>query len=313
MGMPFKKRPPFLTFSHQNVHHKRTSYKKHLAVFTLDMVGASPDEKALGLIAGAGILPQHVAHSYEEGPVCVAAFHGQTQSLWLKQRCHQWFYIGQVGRVLEFFKKNHVRNIVMAGHFTRPSLRSIQPDLDGMKLISRIGLRWGGDDFVMTQIKKLLQEDHGFIVKSPQDIAPHALVSIQGALGTHVPNDQAFQDIRQGRKALAITSSLDFGQGIVLQNGMILGIEAAEGTNRCIERCGQLALDEGPAPIYIKRAKVNQSSDIDLPFIGTKTIECLARAGFQGIGIQSDKTLLLDSKNVVRFANQNGLFLWAEP
>lgn len=281
-------------------------------MFTLDMKGMPLDGKPLGLIAGAGSFPQYIAHAYEAGPVYIAAFHGQTKSTWPNRHHHQWFHMGQVGKVLQYFKRNHVDILSMAGNFTRPSLRSIQPDLDGIRLISRIGLRWDGDDFVMKKIIRFLQEDHGFIVKAPQDIAPHIVIRSTGALGTHVPDENAKRDIQHGHKALAITSELDFGQGIALQNGAILGIEASEGTDQCIARCGQLALDEGPRPVYVKRPKTRQSSDIDLPFIGAKTIMCLAHAGFQGIAIQKDKTLAIDIQNVIHYANQNGLFIWSD-
>lgn len=269
------------------------------------------NSETLGIIAGGGHFPEHLAHFYDRGPVCVAGFYGQTDTQWIKQFTHQMFQIGQVGSLIRFFKSHQVSTVVMAGHFKRPSFKELRPDTEGLKLMAKIGMRWNGDDFIMTTIKTFLQNTHGFCVVSPQSIAPHILLTRTGALGHVVPDTMAMQDIHQGVANLATLSALDCGQGIALQNGVILGIEAAEGTDQCIKRCGHLAAPNGPAPIYIKRAKIQQSCDVDLPFVGMPTLRNLVHAGYQGLAIHCHKTVLLDLRSMIDYANTHQFFIWS--
>ena len=154
-------------------------------------------------------------------------------------------------------------------------------------------------------------KDEGFCIKSPQDILPHWMAK-EGPLGDVRPDEEALQVLKQGFLHLDHLSSLDCGQGIAMQQGWILGIEAAEGTDACIRRCGAMQWPTGPRALYIKGAKKGQSEALDLPTIGPNTLTNLEEAHFQGIAFEAEKTLLLHPKKLADQANKAGIFLWGE-
>lgn len=265
----------------------------------------------LAVIAGYGGLPITLLAAHDPRPVFILAYHGHTDPRVVEGRDHIWLYLGQVGKALQAMQERKIKRIVMAGGIRRPSLRHLLPDREGRKLLKRLGTRWRGDNKILSVIEEYLEEK-GFHLLSVQDIAPHLLPSA-GPLGKHTPSSESLADIRTGASLLDHLSPFDVGQGLAIQNGLILAIEAAEGTDACILRTSPLANPQEPPPVYVKRAKINQTEKIDLPVIGLKTMENLIKAGFQGLSFQAKKTLITDLDKVIQLADQNGLFLWGEP
>ena len=267
-----------------------------------------PSDSPLGVIAGRGKMPLLVIQGCDPRPVFVLAYHGITDPQWVAARLdHEWFYLGEVARALAVLRERGIQDLVMVGHFPRPSLRHLSKmDHLGLSLLAKLGLRWPGDNHVLHLLQNFCEEE-GFLLRSPQEILPTLLAS-HGALGAHSPSREAFRDIALGEKVLDHLSSLDMGQGVAIQDGLILGVEAAEGTDLCIARCGALAL-WGPA-VYVKRAKIGQSEKLDLPALGPKTLYALVEAKFQGIAFQAEKTLILFPQKVQEYADAHNLFLW---
>jgi DUF1009 family protein len=266
---------------------------------------------SLAVIAGYGGLPMALLDAYDPHPVFILAYHGHTDPRIVEGRDHIWLYLGQIGKALKAVRERNITRIVMAGGIRRPSLRHLLPDREGRKLLKRLGTRWRGDNKILSVIEEFLDEE-GFSLLSVQEVAPH-LLPLEGPLGKHTPSSEVLTDIRTGTSLLDHLSPCDIGQGLAIQNGLVLAIEAAEGTDACILRTPPLANPQEYPPIYIKRAKVNQTEKIDLPVIGLKTIENLAQAGFQGLVFQAKKTLITDLHKVIELANQKGIFLWGEP
>ena len=133
----------------------------------------------------------------------------------------------------------------------------------------------------------------------------------EGALGKITPDMQAMATIDKGYLMLKALSPLDFGQGLAMQNGLILGVEAAEGTDECIRRCGPLQREGEGLPVYIKCAKEGQDERLDLPVIGPKTVDTLISSRFQGIAFQANKTLVLFPEEMRKKADEAGIFLWS--
>jgi DUF1009 family protein len=260
------------------------------------------------MIAGSGHMPKLIARACAPRPLYVIAYHGYTDPNFVKDYPHVWLHLGQVGQAISWLREQKIQEIVMVGKCARPSLRHLLPDSHGLRLLSKIGLRWPGDNHLLTLVQEFLHEE-GFVITSPQEMM-QTLIAPLGSLGAHTPSQEGMSDIEVGRHALSVMSCLDFGQGLAVQNGLILGVEAAEGTNECIMRCGQLAHRDGPHPIYIKRAKVGQNEKLDLPVIGPETLDCLVKAGFQGIAYEAERTLLLSLKELEKKADQEHLFLW---
>ena len=253
-------------------------------------------------------MPKLIAQACAPRPLFVIAYHGYADPEFIKDHAHVWLHLGQVGQAMKCLRERNIREIVMVGKCERPSLRHLLPDGQGVRLLSKIGLRWPGDNHLLTLIQDFLYEE-GFVLKSPQEIL-QTLIAPLGPLGVCTPSDDSLRDIDVGRRALSAMSSLDFGQGLAIQNGLILGVEAAEGTDLCILRSGELAHPDGPKPLYVKRAKVGQNEKLDLPVIGPSTLDHLIKAGFQGIAYEAERTLLLSIKELANKADQNDVFLW---
>jgi DUF1009 family protein len=266
-------------------------------------------QQPIALILGRGNFCFLLKKTLEEQgrPFFVLAYQGITDPE-LTQGCdHAWISLGHVGRGLDILRSYGVKEISMAGTWQRPAWSDLMPDTMGLKLLTRLGMSWSGDDRILKVVQAFLAEQ-GFDIVSPQSILP-SLVTQPGSLGTLNPCLEALQDIDKGAAYLTHLSCLDFGQGLALQKGLVLAVEAAEGTDQCILRTGPLKRT-GPGPVYVKMAKQDQSYDLDLPVIGPGTIRSLVQAGFQGLAFQSHSVLVAFGQEMAEMADKQGIFLW---
>ena len=127
-------------------------------------------------------------------------------------------------------------------------------------------------------------------------------------LGATSPDAVASRDIARGIEVLDAVSAADVGQAVVVQDGIVLGVEAAEGTDALLSRCGRLKR-EGPGGVLVKKRKTGQETRVDLPTIGPETIRGAAAAGLRGVAIEADGVLILDRDETVRLAEEAGLFV----
>jgi len=262
----------------------------------------------LGLIAGKGDLPRLLVEECKaQGrPIYILALEGQTEDSLIQNENHLWSRIGEVNKALKYFRQNNVKEVIMAGGIQRPSLRDIRPDLRGALWLAKIGTKALGDDNILKVIISLI-ESEGLKIVGAHEIIQNAL-TLEGILGKFQPDKQATSDINHGINILKTMSDLDIGQAIVVQQGLVLGIEAIEGTDALIERAGSLKRN-GEGPVLIKIAKVSQENRVDLPTIGPETIKNLHRAGIQGIAIEAGRSLFLHQSETIRLADDYGIFI----
>jgi DUF1009 family protein len=152
-------------------------------------------------------------------------------------------------------------------------------------------------------------ESEGIRLIAAEEIAKDLIVP-HGALTELEPSKEGWLDIKKGVKILKDVGRHDIGQSLVIQGGLILGIEAAEGTDSMIERCGLIRQKDGNKPILIKAVKPQQDRRVDLPCIGSKTIQNLHMHGFSGIAVEAGITLLLEGQQTINEANARGLFIY---
>ncbi len=127
--------------------------------------------------------------------------------------------------------------------------------------------------------------------------------------GAHRPDDASAQaDIAHGVRVARALGALDVGQAAVVQQGIVLGVEASEGTDALLARCGPLRR-EGRGGVLVKIAKPGQDRRADLPTIGARTVAAAAAVGLSGIAIEAGSTLLMDRAAVVAAADAAGLFV----
>lgn len=262
----------------------------------------------LGLIAGRGELPKALAQAaFEQGrPLYIIGFEGQTDDDLMRDTAHIWLKMGEVGKALTYFKTNGVQDIVMAGHMTRPSLTQLKPDWEGAKWLAKLGTKALGDDNLLKSIIQMVEAE-GLRVVGADDILS-SLLAPEGILTRAHPDEQASLDMQRGHEVLKHLSEADVGQAVVIQQGLVLGVEAIEGTDALIERCGELQR-QGVKGVLVKQSKWQQERRVDLPTVGPKTIENLIKAGLRGLAIEAGHTLVLEKQKMIDMADAGGLFI----
>lgn len=262
----------------------------------------------LALLAGEGQLPKQIVEvCRKQGrPFCIVAFRGQTDPDLVENHQHYWTHLGAVGDVIRELQERGVTEVVMAGHMRRPTFSEIHLDKVGLKLLRKLGFKAFGDDGLLSGIAAFL-EDQGFRVLSAADIIQELLCP-QGVLGSCHPTDENLQDIHRGVEVLKAMSQVDVGQAVVVQQGLVLGVEAIEGTERLLKRCQELRR-AGAGGVLVKMAKQGQSLKVDLPTIGLKTLQQAHQAGLAGLALQAGATQILNYTSVVAEANTLGLFI----
>jgi DUF1009 family protein len=264
--------------------------------------------KVIGLIAGQGDLPlQIIERCQAQGDQIVAiAFENQTPPETVRLVPHIWLKLGAVDALLTYLRSQKVTHIVMAGGIKRPSLSELSLDWTGTKLLAKVGLMSLGDDGVLTAIIKYLEEQ-GFTVVGADELLDDLLIS-QKCLTTVHPSEAEINDIQIARQALSKLGEADIGQALVIQQGLILGVEAIEGTENLINRVQSYRREDGK-PILVKMAKPQQNLKADLPTIGLQTVEQCIKNKFAGIAVEAGKTQILKRDEAVDLANKEKIFI----
>ena len=195
---------------------------------------------------------------------------------------------------------------ILIGTIRRPSLADLMPDLRTSAFFARIGLKSLGDDGILRALVKEIESENIRVV-GIQDVLPDLLVK-EGILTKHKPDKQALADIKRGSEVAMELGRLDVGQSVIVQQGLVLGVEGIEGTDKLIERCGTYQR-KGSGAILIKLRKPQQDMRIDLPTIGTATIENLHQNGMRGIAVHAGNALIVDEENVIKLADKYGMFI----
>jgi DUF1009 family protein len=264
----------------------------------------------LGILAGGGTLPRRVAEAAaaQGRPVFIVAFAGQFDPATVEGFPHIALRIGEAGRIIAEMRKAGVVDLVMAGGVRRPSISELGLDWRGVQLFARIGARALGDDGLLAAIGHELERE-GFRLVGASEILAGGVVSV-GLIGHHQPDEQARADIAHGFHVARALGAVDIGQAAVVQQGLVLGVEAIEGTDALLRRVGPLKRD-GLGGVLVKVAKPQQDRRIDLPTIGPATVRLAAEAGLRGIAVEAGATILLDQPEAVAAADMAGLFLIA--
>jgi len=263
----------------------------------------------LGIIAGGGPLPGQVAEAALAAgrKVFITALEGFAEPSVVAPYEHQFFRLGAVGAIRAALRARDCRDLVMIGPVKRPSLLALRPDAEGAKLVAKIGrAAFAGDDGLLAAIIRTLGED-GFRVLGAHDILADVL-GPAGLLTQTAPDAAAMADVQRGLAVLATLGAADIGQACVVQQGIVLAVEAVEGTDAMLSRVAGLARP-GPGGVLIKCAKPGQDRRADLPTLGVATITNAATAGLRGIAFEAGSTILADRAAMVAAADGAGLFL----
>lgn len=264
--------------------------------------------RRVALIAGGGDLPSRFLSACDNQgiDVFVIAFRGQTDASILKGRNHMVSRIGAAGTILETLRRHGLYDLVFIGGVRRPSLIEMRPDLRTTAFFLKLGFKAIGDDGLLTAMRRELEQE-GFRIHGMQAFMQDAL-TVTGSLGKIRPDKAAWNDIRFGAEVAGAMGSMDIGQSVIVQEGLVLGVEAIEGTDELIRRCAHY-MREGRKPVLIKRAKPQQDRDLDLPTIGPDTVMLCAQSGMAGIAIEAGASLVLDQQKTAELADRQKIFI----
>ncbi len=262
----------------------------------------------LAILAGAGTLPRRLREAVQASgrQVVVVAFEGQTDVETTAGVVHLWTRLGAAGRVLEWLRGQGVSDLVFAGPIHRPSWRELCPDWRATAFLAKTGVYALGDDGLLKAIGRGLEEE-GFRIVGIHDVLAD-LLTPPGHLAGPIPDDVACRDIERGTEVVRGVGRLDVGQAAVVQQGLVLGIEAIEGTDALIDRCAGLHRG-GPGGVLVKLSKPQQDHRLDLPTVGVTTIERAYAAGLRGVAVEAGRSLLVDAERSCEMAQRLGLFL----
>lgn len=263
----------------------------------------------LGILAGGGPLPGQVAQAAlaRGRSVLLLGFEGFADPAVLAPYPHVFVRLGAAGRIRELLHLHACRDLVIAGAVRRPSMLDIRPDAFGVQVLGRIGrAAFAGDDTILSAIVRVLNEE-GFVVRGVEEVLSEALAPA-GLLTRAEPDAAARADIERGIAVVKALGGVDVGQCAVVQQGIVLAVEAAEGTDQMLIRAATLARP-GPGGVLVKLVKPGQDRRADLPTLGPETVRLAAAAGLRGIAFEADGTLIIERDATAAAADAAGLFL----
>lgn len=260
--------------------------------------------KSIGIMAGSGQFPILVARGARRNGlrVVICGFHGNTDpALEAEADAFTLIHLGQLGKLIDFFRKNEVREACMAGAISKPKALDLKPDLRAAKLLFKLAGN-KGDDAILRAVADELQSE-GIRVVRPDSLAPD-LSSPVGVLGAVRPSEEIWQDIRFGWNVAKTLGSLDIGQCVVVRSGIVAAVEAIEGTDAAIARGATLG---GAGCTVVKVVKPGQDTRLDLPSIGEHTLRLLGEHRCSCLAFDAEGTLFFDRQSALSFADANGI------
>jgi DUF1009 family protein len=270
----------------------------------------------LAIVAGGGDLPRRVAEQARRtgrNPL-VVGLKGFAEASLLAEYNGPELSVGELGRLIQLMKKEGCEEMVFAGWLKRPDFGSLKLDLKGVQSLPKIlAAARKGDDALLRSVMDIFS-DAGFRIIGADDVLNDLLVG-PGPLGTVAPTAEHWPDIRRAAEVAQISGSLEIGQGAISCAGLILAVEAQEGTDRMLARIPDLIPEIRGAPearrgVLVKRPKPQQERRIDLPTIGVATVEGAAKAGLAGIAVEAGAALVVDREKVAAAANAAGIFIY---
>jgi len=258
----------------------------------------------IGIVAGGGDLPHALARSCIERGLAVFM-------VGLDGHCgpidpavpHIYAKVGKAGAIMRRLHEEDVADLVLIGSLKRPNWSELVPDFKTLKFIGQYGLSAGGDDDLLTKLRRFLAGE-GFTLHGVHRFMPE-LLAPAGVLGVVQPDTQQAVDIEAGFAASQDLGARDAGQAVVVLNGAIIAEEDERGTDALIKRCA----DHARGAVLVKSCKPQQDMDLDLPTVGLKTVKAAHAAGFSGVALHAGKSLLMDKADVIAFADAQGMFI----
>lgn len=266
------------------------------------------NQKRIGVIAGNGQFPRLFAQAAnkQDFQVYAVAYVNETDpALENVVESINWLYLGQVKRLIRYFKKNDVKEAVMLGGINKSRIfQNVRPDIKAISLVAR--MKNTHDDGILRAFADLLEKE-GVTVRPSTFLLPELLAE-EGVWTKRAPDAGEMADIELGRTVAIQIGNLDIGQCVVVGGGTVLAVEAIEGTDAAITRGG--GFGKGVA-VAVKVCKPIQDKRFDVPAIGIRTIQTMIDSGVTALAVEAKKTVVFDKEEMVELADRNGIAIIA--
>lgn len=257
---------------------------------------------AIGVIAGNGKFPLYFARgakAHQRRVVAVCHLHETDPTIEALVDTVAWVRVGELGKIIAVFQKAEVKEVVMAGGINRVKwFGGVKLDLRGAALLAK--LRSTKDDVIMRGIAAELESEG--IKVLPCTMYVEECTVKEGVLTKAKPSKEEYRDIEVGIAAIQAMSSQDIGQVVVVRQGVIVAVEAVEGTDATILRGGLLG---GKGGVVVKFSKTTQDMRFDVPTVGIKTVESIIAAKAKVLALEAGRCLIMEQEEVVRLANRH--------
>jgi DUF1009 family protein len=271
--------------------------------------------KPLGIVAGGGSVPLHVADAAARAGRSVFILGiGDEADEGITAYPHAFLQWGQIGRMQKIFNQHDIEDLVLVGNIrVRPDYRKLKLDMGAVRVVPKvISLLANGDSNLLSGVISLLG-DLGFKVVGAHEIAPDLVVG-EGLMGRNAPDKAALRDIERAMQAARAIGLIDAGQAAVAVNGRVVALEAAEGTDAMLKRVAELREKgrlrwSGRSGVLAKCAKPQQDLRVDMPTIGPKTVRAAIDIGLAGIAAEAGRVMVVDRQTVAAEAESNGIFV----
>ena len=265
--------------------------------------------RKIGLIAGGGALPHEVIKDAEaQGyAVFVAALKGFAEPSDFVVSSDAFGFV-EFRALIKRFKQEKCTHVTFAGNVSRPDFSTIKPSIRDIPLLAKVAAAAAKGDDGLLKFMVSLFEKEGFEILAPQDVCAASLIEV-GPVGKVKPTSAHFKDIEKAMRIAMLIGSADIGQGAVVNKGLVLAVEAQEGTDKMLERVAALpkAVRGG---VLAKCLKPEQEDRVDMPTIGPTTIELAARANMDGIVLVAGKAFIMNRSEVKMLADKHGIFVY---
>ena len=258
----------------------------------------------IGIIAGNGVYPRLLADSARKAGVkriVATAFTDETDpSLDQHVDLVEWMRVGQLSRLLKFFREQGILAAIMAGQIAPKNLFDLRPDWKALLMLARLKERNAESIFaaIADELSKIDIELLPATRFLENYLAPAGLIC-----GGQLTRREE-EDVDLGWKTAKEIARMDVGQTVVVKNGTVLAVEGFEGTNEAIKRGGVLARE---GAVVVKVSKPNQDMRFDVPVIGVETIGVAREAHIRVIAVEAGKTLLLERDAIIDLAQAGGV------
>jgi lipid-A-disaccharide synthase len=263
---------------------------------------------SVGILAGGGNLPRLLVSACRArgDAVFVVAIEGHADPVDFADVPHAAVRLGALGEAFRLLHAAQARDVVFAGSLRRPSLAALRPDARGAVFLARIGGRALGDDGLLRAVAEEFEKEGLHLIGAHEVMGE--LLARAGVYGSLHPDAEDEADIARAFAVAKGVGALDVGQGAVVQQGIVLAVEAVEGTDCMLARCAELKR-EGRGGVLVKVCKPEQDRRLDLPTIGVSTVEAVAAAGLRGIAVEAGAALVIEAAAMARRADELGLFV----